>query len=58
MDYQFRSNAHKMKLFIPTNERKQKFIQFVIAFERCRRRSQKGLYKLKFVLGKDLMTAE
>ncbi len=58
MDFKYRSNSHRIKLFIPVNAEKTKFIQFFIIFEKGRKKSTKGLYKLKFIMQKKIMTKD
>lgn len=44
---QFRKNAHRIKLEVPTSDQ-QYFVGFWIIFEKGRKKSSKGLYVLSF----------
>ena len=46
MKYLYRKNAHKLKFEVPMSENKN--IDFWIIFEKGRKKSTKGLYRLKF----------
>ena len=46
MTFQFKKNSHKLKFLVPMSE--GKYIRFWIIFEKGRKKSTKGLYRLKF----------
>jgi hypothetical protein len=46
MKFVYRKNAHKLKFEVPMSENKS--IDFWIIFEKGRKKSTKGLYRLKF----------
>lgn len=48
MKYYYKKNSHKLKFLVPMSE--GKFINFWIIFEKGRKKSTKGLYRLKFHL--------
>ena len=58
MKFIYRKNALKVKLYIPINEKQDKFIPFQVIFEKCRKKRTKGLYRLKFNLDQDIINKE
>ena len=46
MKFLYRKNAHKLKFEVPMSETRQ--LDFWIIFEKGRKKSTKGLYRLKF----------
>jgi adenine-specific DNA methylase len=48
MKFFYKKNAHKIKYEVPMSD--NKFISFWIIFEKGRKKSTKGLYRLKFHL--------
>ena len=51
MKFLYRKNAHKLKFEVPMSETKQ--LDFWIIFEKGRKKSTKGLYRLKFQIEKE-----
>ena len=51
MKFLYRKNAHKLKFEVPMSETKQ--LDFWIIFEKGRKKSTKGLYRLKFQIEND-----
>lgn len=51
MKFLYRKNAHKLKFEVPMSETRQ--LDFWIIFEKGRKKSTKGLYRLKFQIEKD-----
>ena len=45
MKFLYRKNAHKLKMFVPMGENE---VEFWVVFEKGRKKSTKGLYRLSF----------
>jgi hypothetical protein len=45
MNFLYRKNSHKLKMFVPMGENE---VEFWVVFEKGRKKSTKGLYRLSF----------
>ena len=52
MTFQYKKNSHKLKFLVPMRS-EGKYISFWIIFEKGRKKSTKGLYRLKFKIETD-----
>ena len=54
--YEYRKNSKRIRLYIPIDAELEKFIGFRILFEKGRKKSNKGLWRLKFQMEKKVLT--
>lgn len=56
MMFEYRKNSKRIRLFIPIDQQQEKFIGFRVLFVKGRKKSMKGLWRLRFQMEKQILT--